>query len=161
MTETISLMINGQIRTLTCDPSTPLLYVLREQCGLTATHFGCGLNQCGACYVLVDGHKLASCDTPVWSVADKSVITAEGLGAPDRPHPIQAALIAEQALQCGYCISGVQISLAALFMKHPTPSESQVREALDGNLCRCGAHNRIVRAAMRAAAIMARDRGDV
>lgn len=154
MSDTIQLTVNGSSRSITCDPSSPLLYVLREQCGLTGTHFGCGLNQCGACFVLVDGQPLASCDTPMWSVAGKSVVTVEGLGSPAKPHPLQTALIEEQALQCGYCISGIQISAAALLEKNPDPTDKDVREALDGNLCRCGAHNRIVRAVLRAAEAM-------
>lgn len=154
MKQEITLTINGGSRTLVCDPSSPLLYALREQCGLTATHFGCGLNQCGACFVLVDGQPLASCDTPLWSVAGKSILTAEGIGSPENPHPLQTALIAEQALQCGYCISGIQISALALLKKNPDPTDGEVREALDGNLCRCGAHNRIVRAILRAAKTM-------
>ena len=151
MADVISLIINGQARTLDCDPASPLLYALRENCGLTGTHFGCGLNQCGACNVLVDGQPMASCDTPLWSVAGKSVTTVEGLGTPQNPHPLQTALIEEQAMQCGFCISGILISAAALLAKIPDPADTQVREALDGNLCRCGAHNRIVRAVLRAA----------
>ena len=154
MSDTIQLTVNGGSRSINCDPSSPLLYVLREQCGLTGTHFGCGLNQCGACFVLVDGQPLASCDTPMWSVAGKSVVTVEGLGSPGKPHPLQTALIEEQALQCGYCISGIQISAAALLEKNPDPTDKDVREALDGNLCRCGAHNRIVRAVRSAAEAM-------
>jgi nicotinate dehydrogenase subunit A len=151
MNESIKLTVNGQAKTLACDPATPLLYALREECSLTGTHFGCGLNQCGACFVLVDGRPVASCDTPVWSVAGKAVVTVEGLGTPERPHALQTAFIQEQAMQCGYCISGMLITAAALLAKTPDPGEQTVREALDGNLCRCGAHNRIVRAVMRAA----------
>src|SRR5262249_15625652 len=117
----------------------------------TATHFGCGENQCGACNVLVDGRVAASCDTPLWATAGKDVTTVEGLGTAERPHPLQRAFIAEQAMQCGYCISGILISAAALLKRNPNPTEREVREALDGNLCRCGAHNRIVRAVLRAA----------
>ena len=146
-----SLTLNGQPREIACAPDTPLLYALREQCGLTATHFGCGLNQCGACNVLVDGKALPACDTPLWAVEGKSVTTVEGLGTPANPSALQKALIAEQAMQCGYCISGIQISAAALLAANPDPDETQVRAALDGNLCRCGAHNRIVRAILRAA----------
>lgn len=147
----IAFTLNGVAKTVACDPSSPLLYALRGACGLTGTHFGCGLNQCGACFVLVDGHPLASCDTPMWSVAGKSVTTVEGLGTPENPHPLQRALIEEQAMQCGYCVSGIQISAAALLQANPSPTETEVRAALDGNLCRCGAHNRIVRAVLRAA----------
>jgi nicotinate dehydrogenase subunit A len=133
------------------DPSTPLLYVLRGPLGLASAHFGCGVNQCGACNVLVDGAAVASCDTPLWSVADKSITTVEGLGSPDAPHPLQRAFIAEQAMQCGYCIPGILMTAAALIARTPDPSEAEVRGALDRNLCRCGAHNRIVRAVLRAA----------
>ena len=156
MSDAISLTVNGHARILSCDPSSSLLYVLRDQCGLTGTHFGCGLNQCGACHVLIDGQPLASCDTPMWSVAGKSVTTVEGLGTPETPHPLQTAFIDEQAMQCGYCTSGILISAAALLAKNPDPTDAQVREALDGNLCRCGAHTRIVRAVLRAAKAGAR-----
>jgi nicotinate dehydrogenase subunit A len=115
------------------------------------THFGCGANQCGACNVLVGEHAVAACDTPLWAAAGKDVTTVEGLGTPERPHPLQRAFIGEQAMQCGYCISGILISAAALLKHNPAPSESEVRSALDRNLCRCGSHNRIVRAVLRAA----------
>ena len=151
MTESIRLRINGEERVVAADPATPLLHVLRSTLGLTASHFGCGMNQCGACYVMIDGHAVASCDTPLWAASDKEIITAEGLGTPDRPHKLQRAFIAEQAMQCGYCISGVLISAAALLKANPDPSEAEVRAALDRNLCRCGSHNRIVRAVLRAA----------
>jgi nicotinate dehydrogenase subunit A len=145
------LSVNGVERQVAADPATPLLSVLRGALGLTAAHFGCGANQCGACYVLLDGHAVASCDTPLWAVAGKEVTTLEGLGTPEKPHPLQRALIAEQAMQCGYCISGIIVSAAALLRRNPDPTEADVREALDRNLCRCGAHNRIVRAVLRAA----------
>ena len=145
------IKVNGVDRAVEADPATPLLAVLRGELGLTATHFGCGLRQCGTCNVLIDGHAVAACDTPLWSVAGKSVTTVEGLGTPERPHPLQTAFIAEQAMQCGYCVSGILISAAALLARNNDPSEAEVREALDGNLCRCGAHNRMVRAVLRAA----------
>jgi nicotinate dehydrogenase subunit A len=151
MAESTRLNVNGVERDIAGDPATPLLGVLRGTLGLTAAHFGCGANQCGACFVLVDGHAVASCDTPLWAAAGKEVTTLEGLGTPERPHPLQRALIAEQAMQCGYCISGIIMSAAALLERNPNPSERHVREALDRNLCRCGAHNRIVRAVLRAA----------
>jgi nicotinate dehydrogenase subunit A len=151
MTEAVKLRVNGVERTVEADPSTPLLYVLRGPLGLASAHFGCGVNQCGACNVLVDGAAVASCDTPLWSVADKSITTVEGLGSPDAPHPLQRAFIAEQAMQCGYCIPGILMTAAALIARTPDPSEAEVRGALDRNLCRCGAHNRIVRAVLRAA----------
>jgi nicotinate dehydrogenase subunit A len=149
--ESTRLSVNGSEREVAADPKTPLLSVLRGALGLTAAHFGCGANQCGACYVLIDGHAVAACDTPLWSVAGKEVTTLEGLGTPDRPHPLQRAFIAEQAMQCGYCISGIIVAAAALLRRNPNPTEAQVREALDRNLCRCGAHSRMVRAVLRAA----------
>ena len=149
--ETVRLRVNGVEREITADPATPLLGVLRGQLGLTAAHFGCGVNQCGACFVLVDGHAVASCDAPLWAAAGKDIVTVEGLGTPAKPHALQRAFIAEQAMQCGYCISGILIAAAALLQRNPDPSEAQVREALDRNLCRCGAHNRMVRAVLRAA----------
>lgn len=149
------LTVNGAEITLDADPSTPLLFVLRERLGLTATHLGCGTNQCGACHVMVDGHAVASCDTPLWAAAGKHVVTLEGLGTPDKPHPLQTAFIAEQAMQCGYCTSGIMMTAAALLKQKPAPTETEVRQALDRNLCRCGAHNRIVRAVLRAAKEMA------
>jgi nicotinate dehydrogenase subunit A len=151
MTDVIRLRVNGEERSIEAAPETPLLSVLRGHLGLTATHFGCGADQCGACNVLLDGHAVASCATPLWAAADKDVVTVEGLGTPERPHPLQRAFIAEQAMQCGYCISGILISAAALLSRNPDPSEAEVRNALDRNLCRCGAHNRIVRAVLRAA----------
>ena len=143
--------MNGVERSVEADDATPLLDVLRGTLGLTATHFGCGANQCGACHVLIDGQAVAACDTPLWAAVGKDITTVEGLGTPDAPHPLQRAFIAEQAMQCGYCISGILISAAALLRRNPTPSEAEVRAALDRNLCRCGAHNRIVRAVLRAA----------
>ena len=151
MAETIQVRVNGVERPVEAAPDTSLLTVLRGTLGLTATHFGCGANQCGACNVLLDGQAVAACDTPLWAVAGKDVTTVEGLGTPERPHPLQQAFIAEQAMQCGYCISGILISAAALLKRNPDPSEADVRGALDRNLCRCGAHNRIVRAVLRAA----------
>jgi nicotinate dehydrogenase subunit A len=151
MTEHIRLRVNGEERVVADDPATPLLDVLRATLGLTGTHFGCGVNQCGACHVMLDGRAVASCDTPLWAAAGKDVITIEGLGTPERPHPLQRAFIAEQAMQCGYCIAGILVSAAALLRATPDPSEAEVRAALDRNLCRCGAHNRIVRAVLRAA----------
>jgi nicotinate dehydrogenase subunit A len=149
--ETTRLTVNGVERQIAADPATPLLSVLRGTLGLTAAHFGCGANQCGACYVLIDGHAVAACDTPLWAAAGKDVTTLEGLGTPEKPHPLQRAFVAEQAMQCGYCISGIIVSAAALLRRNPSPTEAQVREALDRNLCRCGAHNRMVRAVLRAA----------
>lgn len=148
--QTVKLIVNGTEHTLETDPDRKLLHVLRHELGLTATHFGCGSNQCGSCHVMIDGHAVASCDTPLWAATGKSVVTLEGLGTPERPHPLQTAFIGEQALQCGYCISGVLMTAAALLKQNPKPTEAQVRAALDRNLCRCGSHNRIVRAILRA-----------
>ena len=150
MSEPVTLRVNGVERTIAADAATTLLSVLRSTLGLTGTHFGCGANQCGACNVLIEGQAVAACDTPLWAAAGKDVVTV-GLGTPERPHALQQAFIAEQAAQCGYCLSGILISAAALLRQNPDPSEAQVRAALDRNLCRCGAHNRIVRAVLRAA----------
>ena len=147
----VRLRVNGVDRVVEADPETPLLSALRGPLGLMGTRFGCGLNQCGACNVLVDGRAVASCDLPLSAAAGKDVTTVEGLGSPERPDPLQSAFIAEQAMQCGYCISGILISAAALLRRKPDPSEAEVRAALDRNLCRCGAHNRMVRAVLRAA----------
>jgi nicotinate dehydrogenase subunit A len=125
--------------------------VLRETLGLTGTHFGCGANQCGACHVMMGEHAVAACDTPLWAAAGKDITTVEGLGTPERPHPLQSAFLAEQAAQCGYCLSGILMTSAALLKRNPDPTDGEVRAALDRNLCRCGAHNRIVRAVLRAA----------
>ena len=151
MAESVKLRVNGVERTVVADPATPLLSVLRGQLGLTGSHFGCGADQCGACNVLLGEHAVASCATPLWAAAGKDVTTVEGLGTPERPHPLQRAFIAEQAMQCGYCISGILISAAALLKRNPAPTETEVRAALDRNLCRCGSHNRVVRAVLRAA----------
>jgi nicotinate dehydrogenase subunit A len=147
--------VNGSARTVQVDdPDTPLLYVLRDDLGLTGTKFGCGLAQCGACTVHVDGRAVRSCVAPVRSVQGREVTTIEGLGSPERPDPVQAAFIAEQAAQCGYCTAGIVMTARALLVDTPRPSESQVREALSGNLCRCGSHDRVLRAVLRAAAAM-------
>jgi nicotinate dehydrogenase subunit A len=145
------LEVNGQRRSVSAGPDTPLLYVLRNDLGLVGSRFGCGTGQCGACFVIVEGKAVPSCDTPLWSVENKSVTTVEGLAKGGELHPVQKALLAEQAAQCGYCISGIAIAAAAFLSNNQNPSEEQVREALDRNLCRCGAHNRVVRAVLRAA----------
>ncbi len=151
MTEPLRLTVNGVESELEASPDTPLLYALRNDLGLKGTRFGCGSGQCGACFVLIDGHPAPACDTPLWGVAGKSITTVEGLGAGGELHFLQEAFLAEQAAQCGYCTSGILISAAALLLKNPRPTESEVREALDRNLCRCGSHNRMVRAVLRAA----------
>ena len=145
------LEVNGERRSVSAGPDTPLLYVLRNDLGLVGSRFGCGTGQCGACFVIVEGKALPSCDTPLWSVAGKKVTTVEGLAKGGELHPVQKALLAEQAAQCGYCISGIAVAAAAFLSSHQNPSEKEVREALDRNLCRCGAHNRVVRAVLRAA----------
>lgn len=127
-----------------------LLDALRNTLGLTGSRFGCGAGACGSCMVLVDGSAQPSCTLPLWAVADKTVVTIEGLGTAERPHPLQTAFLDEQAGQCGYCLPGIIVSAAALLAATPSPSEAAVRAALDRNLCRCGAHNRIVRAVLRA-----------
>jgi nicotinate dehydrogenase subunit A len=144
--EPVALVVNGTEREVVCDPDTPLLYVLRNDLGLVGAKFGCGLGLCGACNVLVDGRPTHSCDTPVWAVAGKQVTTVEGLEG----HPLQETFVAEQALQCGYCTAGMVVTAAALLERDPDVDEDGVRAALDGNLCRCGAHNRIVRAVLGA-----------
>jgi nicotinate dehydrogenase subunit A len=152
----LMLRVNGATRVVeTDDPDTPLLYVLRNDLGLTGTKFGCGLAQCGACTVLLGGQPIRSCVTPVRTVAGQDVTTIEGLGSPERPDPVQAAFIAEQAAQCGYCTAGLVMAARAFLDQNRRPTEDQVREALAGNLCRCGAHLRVIRAVMRAAAAMA------
>jgi nicotinate dehydrogenase subunit A len=143
-------MVNGRPHEVAAAPDTPLLYVLRNELGLGGAKFGCGLAQCGACTVHVDGKPARSCSIPVGAVTGP-VTTIEGLGTPDRPHPLQAAFVAEQAAQCGYCISGMLMSAAALLKANPRPTDAQIRAALDGNLCRCGTHLRILRAVRRAA----------
>ena len=148
--------VNGNPREVCVDDDTALLYVLRNHLGLKGTRFGCGLSVCGACAVLVDGHRVYSCDTPLWSVTGKEVTTVEGLGADGEPHPVARAIVEHQAAQCGYCMSGIVVSAAALLATNPDPSEAEVRAALDDNLCRCGAHNRVVRAVLSAAAEMRR-----
>ncbi|MCP3388282.1 (2Fe-2S)-binding protein [Bradyrhizobium sp. CCGB12] len=151
----IQFQLNGAATAVDVDPDRTLLDVLRGRLGVTGAHFGCGAGECGACHVMVEGRALAACDMPMWSVAGKDVVTVEGLGTVEQPHPLQRAFISEQAMQCGYCVSGILISAAALLKRNPSPTEAEVRAALDRNLCRCGSHNRMVRAVMRAASEMA------
>jgi nicotinate dehydrogenase subunit A len=143
--------LNGVVTEVDDDPDTLLLDVLRGRLGLTGPHFGCGAGECGACHVIVNDRAVTSCDSPLWSVADKDVTTLEGLGTAERPHPLQRAFIAEQAMQCGYCVPGILMSAAALLKQNANPTEAEIRNALDRNLCRCGSHNRMVRAVLRAA----------
>lgn len=151
MSEEIRFTVNGKKRVVRAAQNTPLVYVLRNDLGLKGTRLGCGANQCGACHILIDGQSVPSCDTPLWAAADKNVVTIEGLGTPERAHRLQRAFIVEQAGQCGYCLSGIMISAEALLARTPDPTEDEVRAALDRHLCRCGTHNRIIRAVLRAA----------
>src|SRR5580692_3304209 len=151
----IRFRLNGVETDVDADPDASLLSILRGQLGMTGPHFGCGANECGACNVMINDHAVASCDTPLWSVEGKDITTIEGLGTELEPHPLQRAFIAEQALQCGYCVAGILISAAALLKRNSAPADADVRAALDRNLCRCGSHNRMVRAILRAAGEMA------
>ena len=149
----VTLRVNGRAQSVdTDDPQMPLLYALRDSLSLHGPKFGCGLGQCGACTVIIDGQPVRSCQVSVSSVQNKEVTTLEGLGTPEKLSPVQAAFIAEQAAQCGYCTNGMIMSATALLGKNPRPTEAQVREALAGNLCRCGTHVRVLSAVMRVAA---------
>ena len=147
----IRLIVNGQPREVAADPDVPLLYVLRNDLNLTGTKFGCGLGQCGACTVIVAGQAVRSCALPLKEATGKEILTIEGLGSPEKPDPLQAAIIDEQALQCGYCTPGVVMAAKAFLDTHPRPTEAQVRDALDDVLCLCGTHGRVVHAIMRVA----------
>jgi nicotinate dehydrogenase subunit A len=148
---TIRIVVNGTPRDVTAAPETPLLYVLRDDLGLSGPKFGCGLGQCGACMVHIDGAAVRSCRTPLSAAARGPITTIEGLGTPDKPHPVQQAFIDEQAAQCAYCANGMIMSAAALIARTKRPTRQQIRAALNGNLCRCAAHMRIMRAVERAA----------
>ena len=152
----VTLKVNGASRTVPAEPDTPLLYVLRNDFALNGAKFGCGLAQCGACTVLIDGKPVRSCITAAGSVGNAEVTTLEGLGTPDKPHPLQKAFIDEQAAQCGYCVAGMIMSAKELLDRKPNATEADVRQALAGNLCRCGTHNRIVGAVLRAGRDMGR-----
>lgn len=154
----LSLHVNGQVHPVSADADTPLLYVLRNELGLKGPKFGCGLGECGACTVLVEGSPVRSCVLPVASFAEREVTTLEGLGNADNPHPLQQAFIDEQAAQCAYCIPGMIMSAQALLARVPEPSDAQIRQALMANLCGCGTHVRILRAVQRAARAMAGER---
>jgi nicotinate dehydrogenase subunit A len=147
----VSLKVNGAVHNVAAESDTPLLYVLRNDLALNGAKFGCGLGQCGACTVLIDGAPVRSCITPIGTLGQSEIATLEGLGTLDRPHPLQAAFLAEQAAQCGYCIAGMIMFAKALLDRIPQPSEDEVRLGLAGNLCRCGVHNRIIRAVLKAA----------
>ena len=148
---TINLTVNDTEVQLDVEPDTLLLFALRNDLQLNGPKFGCGVAQCGACTVLMDGSPVRSCVTPVAAVAGRTIVTLEGLGSRERPHPLQAAFIKEQAMQCGYCANGMMMTAAALLEKNKNPTDAQIRSALRGNLCRCGAHGRILRAVGEAA----------
>ncbi len=145
-----TITVNGRVSAVTADPETPLLYVLRNELKLKGTRYGCGLGQCGACTVIVEGKAVQSCDVPLSAVAGKSVTTIEGISQGGQLHPLQRAFIGEQAAQCGYCASGIIMAAKALLDSHPRPDEDELRNALKGNLGRCGTHGRILRAIRRA-----------
>jgi nicotinate dehydrogenase subunit A len=147
----ISLNVNGTLRVVDTDPATPLLYVLRDDLGLNGPKFGCGLSQCGACTVLMDGNTARSCTLPVSAARNHKITTLEGLGSVAQPHRLQRAFIAEQAAQCGYCMNGIILTAKVLLDKNPNPTDPEIKKALDNNLCRCGSHLRVIRAIKRAA----------
>jgi nicotinate dehydrogenase subunit A len=151
----ISLRVNNQSRVVDTDPTTPLLYVLRDELELHGPRFGCGLGQCGACTVIMDGNAVRSCSIPVTSAQNKAITTLEGLGTIEHPHALQTAFIEEQAAQCGYCMNGMIMTAKVLLDKNPHPNEDQIKQALNGNLCRCGSHVRVIRAVKRAASVKA------
>ncbi|MFZ4409428.1 MAG: (2Fe-2S)-binding protein [Paracraurococcus sp.] len=153
MSQTVAMTVNGRAVSVAADdPEMPLLYALRNDLGLTGPHYGCGLGQCGACTVHVEGVAARSCQLPVGAMAGKRITTLEGLGTAEKPHPVQAAFIAEQAVQCGYCANGMIMESASFLAQTPKPTEAQVRDALAANICRCGTQPRVVRAVLRAAA---------
>lgn len=154
MADQLTIIVNGSRHVVQATADTPLLYVLRNELGLSGPRFGCGLEQCGACMVLRGAEPVTSCMLPVGEVAGSQITTLEGLGTPEELHPVQQAFIEEQAAQCGYCSSGMIVAAAALLWRRPHPTNEQIREALDGNLCRCGSHLRILRAVRRADRLM-------
>ena len=151
----ISLRVNNQSRVVDTDPTTPLLYVLRDDLELHGPRFGCGLGQCGACTVIMDGNAVRSCSVPVTAAQNRSITTLEGLGSLEHPHFLQTAFIEEQAAQCGYCMNGMIMTAKVLLDKNPHPTDDQIKQALNGNLCRCGSHVRVIRAVKRAASVKA------
>jgi nicotinate dehydrogenase subunit A len=150
----IDLMVNGRSHSVDADPDTPLLYVLRDHLELNAAKYGCGLGQCGACTVMIDGVAAFSCVTPILLLQGRKITTLEGLGTVEKPAPIQQAFIEEQAAQCGYCIAGMMMRAQALLQKNPDPSDNDIRATLQPHLCRCGTHTRILKAVQRAAELM-------
>ena len=159
MQTSFQFTVNGKPHSVEADEDTPLLAVLRNLLGLRSARFGCGREQCGACMVLVDGEPTYSCTRPVSTVSGKKIVTVEGLGTAEKPHPLQQALLDEQAGQCGYCLSGIMISAKALIDRNPHPSRSEILAALDPHLCRCGAHLRIIAAVEHAAAALRQGSG--
>lgn len=159
MAQDISFRVNGRSVHVTAVETTPLLDVLRNELDLKGTRYGCGLEQCGSCMVLLDGAPIYACSREVGTVAGRMVTTIEGLGTPGQPHPLQQAFLDEQAGQCGYCLSGILISAKALLDRNPSPSRAEIAAALDGNLCRCGAHPRIMRAVEKAAILLREGKG--
>ena len=158
--KTIELTVNGKVVRVETDATKPLLYVLRDELALRGSRFGCGLEQCGSCMVLIDGAAEYSCSREIGTLAGKAITTVEGLSKDDKPSPLQQAFLDEQAGQCGYCLSGILMSASALLAKNPKPSRAEIVEALDRNLCRCGMHNRVIRAIQRAGeAIALQERG--
>jgi nicotinate dehydrogenase subunit A len=155
MTQTVAFRLNGQPVSVQSDNGQTLLDLLRNTLQLKATRMGCGQGQCGACRVMLDGHAVAACETPLWAIEGKAVTTVEGLGSRSAPHALQTAFIEEQAMQCGFCTSGILMTAAALLQRQPQPTRAQIVQAIDGHLCRCGAHNRVVRAIEKAAARLA------
>jgi len=147
----ITLRVNGKARTVDTDPNTPLLYVLRDDLELQGPRFGCGLSQCGACTVIIDGETVRSCSVPVRAARNRNITTLEGLGSVAQPHPLQKAFIEEQAAQCGFCMNGIVLTAKVLLDKNPNPTDAEIKRALDGVLCRCGSHLRVIRAVKRAA----------
>ena len=151
MAENFTLRVNGREHTVSADANTPLVYILRNDLKLKGTRFGCGQGNCGACTVLIDGNAVQSCDTPLWSAPGHEITTIEGLGSADAPGRLQQAFIDEQAMQCGYCINGIIMSAEALLREKPAPTDAEIAQALERNLCRCGTHLRVLRAIKRAA----------
>ncbi len=152
----ITFKLNGKDVSVDLSPETPLLYVLRNDLGVNACKFGCGLGQCGACSVLMDGASIRTCIMPVIVAQGKNITTLDGLGNKENPHPIQQAFIDEQAMQCGYCANGIMITATALLEKNPDPTDKEIRNALDSHLCRCGAHTRMIRAVKKAANVISK-----
>ena len=158
MTQKVELLVNGERRTVEADEDTPLLYVLRNDLKFNGAKYGCGLSQCGACTVLIDGEPVRSCVTPIAGLAGRPITTLEGLGTPEQPSAVQRAFIELQAAQCGYCSNGMIMATTALLASNPSPSDTEIKSALEGHLCRCGTHLRIIRAVRRAAALMAMEK---